>query len=187
MKFEKGNKLGKRFEKGYTPHNKGVKGVYHHPQEFKDKLSEERKGKHINPKNEFKKGHISLIREGTIEKIRISTFEYAKRTNNIICPRQGKYEKQILNELQNIIGFSIKRQFYVNGYWLDGYCQELNLAIEIDEEFHYKRDKQKDLDRQFNIMKSLNCNFLRLRVKEIISKNEVDVQRLNMIINNTGG
>ena len=136
-------------------------------------------------KLEYYKTHKSprfetITSEITKEKLRISQFEYIKNTRGITYPNIGKHENQILDKLQNILGFSIKRQFYINGYFLDGYCQELNLAIEIDEEFHYRNNilKHKDFERQNNIINALNCSFLRLKVENIIVNNKINNEAL---------
>lgn len=116
----------------------------------------------------------------TKQKMRISSIEYIKNIRGDISPNIGLHEKQILDEIQNIIGFSIKRAFYINGYFLDGYCQELNIAFEIDEEHHYKNNilRQKDIEKQNNIMKALNCDFIRIRVKDAIIDEKVDLEVL---------
>ena len=66
--------------------------------------------------------------------------------------------------LEMCLGYSIERQYKIDGYFLDGYCKPLKLAIEIDERYHNMRQK-KDLLRQKNIEKSLGCNFLRIEVR----------------------
>lgn len=126
-------------------------------------------GKNMTGKNNPMFGKIQT--ENSRQKMRISAINYIKKNNNGNCrPRNGKYEKEILDKLQIQLGFSIKRQFFICGYFLDGYCQELNLAIEVDEEYHYKNNilRQKDIEKQINIAKFLNCSFLRLRISEII-------------------
>lgn len=52
------------------------------------------------------------------------------------------------------------------GYWLDGYDKELNIVFEYDEPKHYKDVinnilKDKDIQRQNNIINKLNCQFWR--------------------------
>ena len=114
------------------------------------------------------------------QKIRISVIEYKKKNNcGIFFPMIGRYEKLILDELQNRIGYNIVRQFFINGYFLDGYIPEINLAIEIDEEHHYKKQvKEKDINKQNNIINSLGCNFLRIRVSEVIKEGKLNNELL---------
>ena len=55
------------------------------------------------------------------------------------------------------------------GYFLDYYESILNIAIEWDEEYHYKGGKlvDKDIIRQNEIIKELNCDFYRIRQKDM--------------------
>ena len=53
------------------------------------------------------------------------------------------------------------------GYWVDGYDKDKNVVIEIDESSHfdYKGDlKEKDIQRQKEIEKYLNCEFIRIKI-----------------------
>jgi very-short-patch-repair endonuclease len=136
----------------------------------KSASKEEYPNKGMRNKNHSKKAKI---------KMSISAISYIKNNCNGTV-RIGRYEKQILDALQDRLGFSIKRQFYVNGYWLDGYCQELNLAIEIDEECHYPNNtlRNKDIKKQKNIIKILKCNFLRIRVKDVIQNQELNKEKI---------
>lgn len=137
------------------------------------------------------KGHTGIyIRSEKCKKnMRIAAIKYIKNNSKFVSPRLGRYEKQILDELQNILGFSIKRQFYINGYFLDGYCQELNLAIEVDEEHHYQDNvlSKKDVDKQNNIINLLNCNFIRIEVKDIIENKKININIFNNYMKNKLG
>jgi len=78
----------------------------------------------------------------------------------------GKNETKLLNKLEKLFKLKIQRQYSINGYWLDGYIPELNLAIEIDECYHYNEHgvlHKKDIERENNIKKKLNCKFLRIK------------------------
>jgi very-short-patch-repair endonuclease len=115
--------------------------------------------------------------EETKQKMRISAIKNIKEYRGFTAPAVGRYEKEILDKLQDYIGSSIKRAFYINGYYLDGYCSDLNLAIEIDEEHHFKNDIliKKDLLKQDNITKALNCKFLRIRVKDYLKSKLIEI------------
>ena len=92
-------------------------------------------------------------------KLRISTFEYAKKVSNIICPRIGHNEKKILDKLEQELKYKILRQYKVCGYFVDGYIPELKLVIEIDE---IPKIREKDIERQDIIENELNCKFIRI-------------------------
>ncbi len=79
-------------------------------------------------------------------------------------PKLGKNEKQIIDKWETIINYKILRQYPTCGYFLDGYCKELNLAFEVDEKHHFDVNgklKKKDIIRQENIENELNCDFIR--------------------------
>ena len=80
-----------------------------------------------------------------------------------MAPNIGKYENQIMVELEKLFNYTILRQHRVVGYFLDGYIPELNLAIEVDEKHHNKLGRlKKDKYREGQINKELDCQFLRI-------------------------
>ena len=100
------------------------------------------------------------------EKQRISAIKRIERQklNGLpLTPCIGNYETQILDNLEYCFGYTISRQYKTNGYFLDGYCPMLNLAIEVDEGFHNSKI-EKDMLRQKEIEKELNCKFLRINI-----------------------
>ena len=78
-----------------------------------------------------------------------------------ISPNIGVNETKILDFIEKNLGYKILRQHVCNGYFIDGYCKELNLAIEVDEEYH-KTQIEKDLSRQKVLEKVLKCDFVRI-------------------------
>lgn len=122
------------------------------------KFSEEHKRKMRESSPKYWKGKIRS--DETKKKLRLSTFEYAKKVCNIICPRIGHNEKNILDKLEKELGYKILRQYKVEGYFIDGYIKEINLAIEVDER---PKNKERDIERQKIIETKLNCKFLRIK------------------------
>jgi len=112
-----------------------------------------------------------------LKKKSISMKKFIKEHPDNFFTIVGKNEKQILDELQDMIGFSIKRQFFINGYYLDGYCQELNLAIEVDEWGHYINGELRECDkiRQEEIILALNCKFLRIKESDYLKNKLIEV------------
>lgn len=75
----------------------------------------------------------------------------------------GNFEKEIIDQQEKIYGTKFTRQYQVVGYFIDGYCPKLNLAIEVDEVYHKKR-KNEDLIREENIKKALpGIKFIRIK------------------------
>jgi len=98
------------------------------------------------------------------QKLRKARVSYIKKVGIIKGPNIGKDEKHVLDVLEECFyPYLIKRQFYIAGYFLDGYCPALNLAIEVDEKFHNNLEQlQKDKYRENQIRNELNCQFLRI-------------------------
>ena len=89
----------------------------------------------------------------------------SKQKNNglPVYPWVGSLEKPILDNLEKCFNYPIERQYEVAGYFLDGFCSALNLAIEIDEKHHLRNDVNlKDQKREIIIKEKLHCNFLRI-------------------------
>jgi len=100
-----------------------------------------------------------IVSKDTKKKMRISAINYVKKITGILHPRIGQNENLILDLLERELKHKIIRQFKIEGYFLDGYIPELNLAIEVDER---PKIKEKDLERQKAIEKILNCKFIRV-------------------------
>jgi len=135
---------------------------------FKDKKHSEKSKKKMSKirRELFKNGYINPMKgkKQTIEharKLREARVKY-RNGNNILCFSLGKNEKRILDELELSIESKIIRQYPICGYFLDGYCKDLNISFEVDEIGH-KYHKEKDKIRQKEIMKELNCDFIRIK------------------------
>ena len=57
-------------------------------------------------------------------------------------------------------------EYEIDGYFLDGYDKELNIAFEYDEKRHYSDPvnnilSERDIERQTSIINKLGCKFYR--------------------------
>lgn len=155
----KGQKPWNTGKKGGIPWNKGKKLS----REVRRKMSESSKGhpgwsKEMVGIYKHSEKTLKQMRESAIKRIERQSFNGRPMTPSI-----GNYETQILDILEETIGYPIIRQYKVNGYFVDGYCPDYSLAIEIDEEFH-NGQKEKDRLREENIKKELGCKFVRIAV-----------------------
>ena len=76
-----------------------------------------------------------------------------------------------IDKLNELMGWHLQHalnggEVFVDGYYLDGYDKELNIAFEYDESKHYMDVsnnilKKRDVERMRNIHKKLNCRFFR--------------------------
>ena len=75
-------------------------------------------------------------------------------------------------------------EFYIIGFWLDGYDAEKNIAIEIDEPAHFidGQLKEKDIERQSEIERELNCKFIRIKVDKNNNILDVDDKKFEELL-----
>lgn len=97
--------------------------------------------------------------------IKISDIVAHEEIDSRFMRSEEKFGK-VLENVLNPMGIKIIRQKHVlnNKYRIDFYLPEFNLAIEYDEEFH-KRQIIKDSNREIDIAKELNCDFVRVSYK----------------------
>lgn len=176
-KAHKGKKLSEIHKINIGEGNKGrisgMKGKKH-TEKAKEKIGRTWRGKKRPIFSETWKRNIGLAQIGKTrvfsskhkERLRIAHIKCMERQFNQglpIYPAIGNYEKEILDDLEEQFGYKIIRQYKINGYFLDGYVPEINLAIEVDE-VHHKRMKEKDLIREKEIIESIGCSFFRIDV-----------------------
>jgi len=185
-KAHKGKKISEEAKIKMSNAKKGkpsnMKGKQH-TNLTKKKISEANKGNsawnkgkkgNINSgRTHFKKGEPSAFKgrkHSEETKKKLGKFAREKRIKEILeqghSLQLGKNEKKILDEMEKKIGYKIYRQYNIIGYILDGYCKELNIVFEVDEDFHFDSEgnlSKKDLKRQKDIEDELNCKFIRIK------------------------
>ena len=132
----------------------------------KRKISVSHKGKIFSEIHKKRLSEKAIIRQNILwqnieyrKQMRKSAIKYVNEVRSDIIPRLGRYEKQILDEVENFIELKIIRQFPVLGYWVDGYLPKANIVFEVDER---PKIKEKDILRENIIKNELNCNFIRI-------------------------
>ena len=147
----------------------------------KTALTDERVMKYVQTRKKNIKNGITIIKgtphtDETKQKLRESMIEFIKRTGNGEFGQH--YSKKaceyidILNKEKgwNLIHALNGGEKQVCGYFLDGYDKELNIAFEHDEPHHYEdvygnKLCERDIKRQNEIIKKLNCIFYRYNEK----------------------
>lgn len=152
----------------------------YHSMCWENKADEEIKRIHEKRGQTYKRrvqtGEIEIKRcklsEETKQKIRKSTIKYIQSISNTanIC-RYNKQSIAYIDKLNETYNWHLQHaenggEVQVAGYFLDGYDKDLNIAFEYDESKHYVDAannvlKEKDIIRQNNIIKQLNCDFYR--------------------------
>lgn len=160
----------------------------HHTEETKDKIRNNLPnvdginnpfyGKHHNRKT---KEIISQIHKGKIisaehiKIVRLCFLERLKQTHKNFHPSYSKNACKIIDEYGKQNGYNFQHamnggEYHIKelGYWVDGYDKNKNVVIEIDEQRHFDFDgylKNKDKKRMDEIIKHLQCKFLRFNLK----------------------
>lgn len=105
---------------------------------------------------------LKLPARTQIHKERQSNSQRLRRQREILRDggfwQKGKHEKQLLDLQEIKDNCTIDRNFYILGYFPDGYCHETNTIYEVYEEFH-KKHIERDRIRQERIQNRLNCQF----------------------------
>lgn len=124
---------------------------------------------------EFKLGKIKGSFNGkhhtneTKKKMRLGMIKYKNKLYN--CHIRANYNSNlipILDEIAKEHGWHLQHaenggEVFVDGYFLDAYDKENNIVVEYDEAKHYENGKlrDKDIERQNNIIDKLHCQFYR--------------------------
>lgn len=171
-KGENNSMFGKHFSDGTKRKMRAARLGTKDTLETRRRKSKSRIGK-LNPmfgKRGINSPHFgrkaTIITRKKIREAKIKYIEQQKCNGNPISPTVGKYETQILNNLEKCFGYKILRQHKVLGYFLDGYCPMLHMAIEVDEPFHYRNGqlKEKDIRKQKELENEFGYKFLRIQV-----------------------
>lgn len=148
--------------------------------DFRKRIS--KKMKELYENQEFKKKMIiAWNNPERNRKIRLKRIEYIRKICGGFNTRIGRYEKLILDYLEQILNYRIIRQYEVGGYFVDGYIPEINLVIEIDEK---PKNKSKDLQREMFIKDKLGCRILRIKLYENDFLNLISSSLMNGSFNN---
>jgi very-short-patch-repair endonuclease len=110
--------------------------------------------------------------------------------NQYIKPHVKRSEIEFFNILNPIIkelGYDIKRQLYIDKFRVDGYIEDIKLAIEFDENNHKNYTYEQQDGREEYIKSKLNCNFVRVSDLEDygVSISKIIKYILNINKNNT--
>jgi len=167
------NKIGRNWSKGkkFTKKHKLNLSKSHQGKKFTEEHKENLRLSLLG--NEpWNKGRVGIYDETTLQKLREARIEQLKNSyshanyNELACKYFDWLNMYMSWDGQHA---KYKGEKSVIGYSLDYYEPELNLVIEWDEEYHFKNDKlrEKDIIRQSKIIDELNCDFYRIRQKDM--------------------
>lgn len=130
--------------------------------EARKKVSDYRKGKTLSTETK-RKLRLSIINQIEQRKLNGGQMKPNYNINSISILEQTAKDLGIV-DLQHAENGG---EFYIKelGFWVDGYSKEKNIVIEYDERHHFNDDgtlNEKDIKRQDEIQKYLNCEFIRI-------------------------
>ena len=106
------------------------------------------------------------------EKQRVGALRFRETmVDSSVFAHYNKKACDYINRLNDEMGWNLQHaenggEVIIDGYYLDGYDKELNIAFEYDEQRHYKDVENnilidKDIERQNYIIEKTNCTFYR--------------------------
>jgi hypothetical protein len=129
-------------------------------------ISEETRLKQSESRKQYFKNMTNEEYDEYCKQRRLVSIEQWENKHDVY-PNYNRNSIQILEEKAKELGITDLQhaenggEFYIEqlGYWVDGYSKEKNIVIEYYESFH-ENQKEKDLRRQHEITKHLNCKFI---------------------------
>lgn len=106
--------------------------------------------------------------------------EFSRQLRNHSTPGEILLWKKL--RAGTMMNYTFNRQKPLNRYIVDFYCKPLNLAIEVDGEYHNEPAQIiKDKERQ-QILESLSLNFLRFSEQQVRKDMEMVLKRIETYI-----
>jgi len=114
--------------------------------------------------------------EETLKEMRLRRIEKIRKRSkngNQIHPNYNPQACELIEEYGEKHGYDFQHaenggEYYIEelGYWVDGYDKKANVVVEVDEPQHYRNGElcEKDKRRQREIVETLNCEFIRLKI-----------------------
>jgi len=132
--------------------------------QHRKKLSESKIGKTYNVTEETKR-KLRLIAINRIQSKINNGYQITPSYNSNGCKY---FEKLMLGTNIHIQHAENGGEYFIKelGYWVDGYDKINNVVYEYDEKRHFNLDgtlKNKDIQRQENIINFLKCEFIRIK------------------------
>lgn len=99
------------------------------------------------------------------------------------CLSKGKNEQAILDFISSVNNIKIERGYPVDGYYLDGYCKDQNIAYEVYEQYHNSKSQSNyDIIRQQYIVNKLRCQFIIIKdnTKKPLNLDQLTIEVYNV-------
>ncbi|MCC5940646.1 MAG: DUF559 domain-containing protein [Balneolaceae bacterium] len=92
-----------------------------------------------------------------------------KKQRQYLRRNMTKWEVRLWNELKGkkMFGFKVRRQYGIDNYVIDFYCPELKLALEVDGDVHYFKNKMNTDTRKNNKLDEEGIKLIRLKNEDL--------------------
>jgi transposase len=139
-------------------------------------VNKKRRFRKINHKKNSEENNAFYGKSHTREtknQMRKSAIKRLKRQKGQIKPNYNPKACKLIEEYGDKHGYDFQHaenggEYHIKnlGYWVDGYDEEQNIVIEVDEPHHFKSGelRERDKRRQREIEEHLNCKFIRLQI-----------------------
>ena len=141
---------------------------------LKNPSKEKRKKISKATKKQWQDPNSKINSKETKRKQRLAAIKRIEKNSGQVSPNYNSEACKLIKEYGIKNGYDFQHaenggEFYIKdlGYWVDGYDKNKNIVIEIDESHHFDPDGNlniKDIERQQEIIDSLGCNFIRLKI-----------------------
>lgn len=171
----KENPNGRKTRNGFKEYNERIKrGEINRWNKGLNVSTSESVAKQSKALIEYYKTHDSPTKGTTASfesnlKRRIAAIDYIESTKGECKPRYNKNSISYINKLNEKMSWNLQHaenggEIRIDGYFLDGYDKELNIAFEYNERGHYKDPfnnilNKRDIERNNYIKNKLKCKF----------------------------
>lgn len=92
-----------------------------------------------------------------------------KKQRQYLRRNMTKWEIRLWKDLKGkkMFGFKVRRQYGIENYVIDFYCPELKLAIEVDGDVHYFKDKMDSDARKNQRLADEGIKLIRLKNEDL--------------------
>lgn len=92
-----------------------------------------------------------------------------KKQRRYLRNNMKKWEIRLWNDLKGrkMYGFKVRRQYGFDNYVVDFYCPELKLAVEVDGDVHYYKEKMIKDGKKDQILKREDIKVVRIEVMDL--------------------
>jgi very-short-patch-repair endonuclease len=106
----------------------------------------------------------SLNKQRFLDIVQMLNPKKTKKQRQYLRNHMTKWEVRLWNDLKGrkMFGFKVRRQYGIGNYILDFYCPQLKLAIEIDGDVHYLKEKVKKDRMKDEFLKSEKIKVIRI-------------------------